>query len=227
MVGTSRHSAMVAARERVEVVRPFSVRAFALACGSTMIGAAVSLLVMADLGLPPYDVLSSGVAAHTGLTLGRSSWLLAGLLFLLASVLGRRPSAWGIAFILANGFAVDASADLLNAPASMPGRVLFLAAGILVMATGVSVVLYSGITGGPFELLMRAGEDRGVSATTVRYGLDLAVLVVGIIIGGAFGIGTMIFAALMGVVLQVLKRALLDHRTGRALRLNGSATSAS
>lgn len=190
-----------------------------LACGSTLIGASVAMLVQADLGLPPYDVLSSGVAGQIGLSLGQAGWLVAGVLFAVATVLGKRPSAWSVAYILANGLAIDGIAHLLNSPETLPGRLGFLFAAIIMMASGINLVLYSGTTGGPFELLMLAGEDRGISRIATRYGLDIGVLVVGILLGGAFGIGTVVHAALMGVVLQVVSQVFADHRAGRAQRL--------
>lgn len=199
--------------------RSFAVRAVSLACGSLMIGSSISLLVQADLGLPPYDVLSSGLGGLLGITLGQAGWIVAGVLFAAATALGQRPSPWGIAYILANGAAIDASAGLLNQPESLAGRIGFLAAGIVIMAGGVNLVLFSGTTGGPFELLMTAGEHRGLNRVVTRSALDGGVLLIGIAIGGAFGIGTVVHAALMGLVLQAVNQVFADHRAGRQQRL--------
>lgn len=220
LIGTSRHSALPELRARVQATtRPIAIRVVALAGGSSMIGFAVALLVQADLGLPPYDVLSSGLADRIGLSLGQAGWVVAAVFFVAAALLGRRPSLWGIAYILANGLAIDGAGELLNEPPNAAGRIGFLIAAIIVMAAGINVVLFSGTTGGPFELLMLVGEDRGLSRTAVRYVLDVEVLVLGLLLGGKFGIGTIIYAALMGVVLQGINRALADYRTGRMLRL--------
>jgi len=194
----------------------------ALVIGSTLIGAAVGFLVQADLGLAPYDVFSSAIGARLDISLGQAGWIVAGVLFAISSLLGHRPSIWGIGYILANGFAIDATGWLLNAPQTTTSRVLFLLAGTATMAAGVNVVLYSGTTGGPFELLMSAGEDRGISRMAVRYTLDVTVLALGIGLGGDFGPGTIVYAALMGVVLQVLRQAFDDYDRGRQLRLQSS-----
>jgi len=131
-------------------------RIVALLVGSTMIGAAVGFLVQADLGLAPYDVLSSGIQQRLGISLGQAGWIVAFVLFAISSALGHRPSMWGGAYIVANGVAVDLTGWLLNEPQSVVVRLLFVLAGIVIMATGVNIVLYSGTTGGPFELLMLA-----------------------------------------------------------------------
>lgn len=183
-----------------------------------LIGAAVGFIVQADLGLAPYDVLSSAIGLRLDISLGQAGWIVAGVLFALSSLLGHRPSMWGIAYILANGFAIDATGWILNAPTTTAPRVLFVLVGIVIMAAGVNVVLYSGTTGGPFELLMAAGEERGVSRTAIRYVLDVAVLGFGIALGGDFGAATMIYALLMGVVLQALHQAFEDYGRGRELR---------
>ena len=220
LIGASRHSALPALRARVDTVaRPLVVRIVSLLVGSTCIGAAVALLVEADLGLPPYDVLSSGLQGRLGISLGQAGWLVAAVLFAVATLLGRRPSPWGIAYILANGVAVDAMANLLNGPDGLAGRLAFVAAGIVVMALGVSLVLYSGTTGGPFELLMTAGEDRGIPPLRVRYALDVGVLVTGLALGGSFGSGTLLFAAFMGLTLQAMAQFFADYDRGRTVRL--------
>ncbi len=184
-----------------------------------MIGSSISLLVVADLGLPPYDVLSSGLGQMLGITLGQAGWIVAGTLFAAAAVLGQRPNPWSVAYILANGLVIDATADLVNQPSTLVGQLGFLLAAIVIMSGGVNLVLFSGTTGGPFELLMTAGERRGLSRVTTRSALDIGVLVIGVAIGVAFGIGTIIYAALMGLVLQAVSQVFADHRSGRNQRL--------
>jgi uncharacterized membrane protein YczE len=224
MLGSSRHSALAELRRRIgPTSRTAAQRVIALACGSTLIGTSITLLVQADLGLPPYDVLSSGLGGLLGLTLGQSGWLIAGVLFLIASLLGRRPSPWGVAYILANGAAIDATSELVNRPDTMIGQVAFLATAVLLMAVGVNLVLYSGTTGGPFELLMQAAEDRGIGRTPTRYALDGGVLGLGVLLGGTFGVATFVHGATMGLALQVISQAFADHSAGRSGRLAAGA----
>jgi len=224
LLGVSRHSALPVVRERVQpVLRSVGTRIVALLVGSTMIGAAVGFLVQADLGLAPYDVLSSGIQQRLGISLGQAGWIVAFVLFAISSALAHRPSMWGGAYIVANGVAVDLTGWLLNEPQSVVVRLLFVVAGIVIMATGVNIVLYSGTTGGPFELLMLAGEDRGVKRMHTRYFLDVAVLVIGILLGGTFGVATLIYAALMGLALQAIRQVFADYDTGRQLRTSGES----
>lgn len=218
-IGLSRHSALGVARSLART-RPLSItgQAAALALGSGLIGIAVALLVEADFGLAPYDVLSSGISAKTGLSLGQAGWMLAAILFGVAALLRRPPSAWGIAFVFLNGLAIDAASEILQHPSSIVVRLLFVPAGIFVMAAGVTVVVHSGTTGGPFELLMAAGHDRGRSRIAVRYSLDVGVLVLGLVLGGSAGPTTVLYGLCMGIFIIAMSQAVEDYREGRARR---------
>ena len=220
LIGTSRHSVVPLLRNRLQpVAKTVRDRTIALIAGSMLIGTAVALLVEADLGLAPYDVLADGLADQLGITLGQGAWLIAAVLFALAALLRKPPTLWGVGYILANGLAIDATSQLLNQAASTVAKIAFVVTAIVAMAAGVNLVLYSGTTGGPFELLMAAGEARGIKPLHVRYLLDIGVLVLGIVLGGKYGVATLIYAASMGIVLQVIRQAFLDYDAGRKARL--------
>ncbi|MFT7601650.1 MAG: putative membrane protein YczE [Acidimicrobiales bacterium] len=219
LIGSGRHTAVPALR-RVTVAVPTTIvrQTLSLATGSLLIGIAVALMVQAQLGLSPYDVLSLGLGDRFGLTLGQSGLLLAAILFGVAALLGRRPSLWGLVYIFANGLSIDAASHLLSQPTTMPVRLSFVAAAIFTMAAGIGLVVHSGTTGGPFELLMLAGEDRQISRRATRSMLDCGVLFLGVLMGGEFGPATLVYAACMGLVLQTTYQALTDHRVGRQFR---------
>lgn len=219
-VGISRQAALPVAR-RVSQSRAGSAarQAVSLAIGSSMIGIAVALLVKANLGLTPYDVMSSAIQQLTGLTLGQAGWVLTGSLFAMAAILGKRPSMWGLAYIFLNGVAIDIAIGLIQAPESLVLRVAFVGASIPILAAAISLVVYSGTTGGAFELLMLAGEERGINRIKIRYALDIGVFTLGILLGGKFGIASIVHMFMFGLMLRAGSQALLDHEAGREARL--------
>lgn len=227
-VGISRQAALPVAR-RVSQSRAgsFVRQALSLAIGSSMIGIAVALLVKADLGLTPYDVMSSAIQQLTGLTLGQAGWALTGSLFALAAILGKRPSGWGLAYIFLNGVAIDLAIGLVESPDSLILRLAFVVASIPILAAAISLVVYSGTTGGAFELLMLAGEERGIDRIKVRYALDIGVFTLGILLGGRFGMASIIHMFSFGLMLRVGTQALLDHEAGREARIEASNRDAS
>ncbi len=206
-------------------------RVAGLFLGSSFIGISVALLVHAGLGLPPYDVLSSALSDLLGVSLGQAGWLVAAALFAVAGLFRQWPSGWGLVYIVSNGLMVDAASGLLTRPDTLLGRWIFVVAAIVIMASGISLVVYSGTTGGPFELLMNAGELRGASPVVVRTGLDLGVFALGVVLGGNFGLATVLYALVFGITMRTIGQALADHEVGRRLRLaaaaEASATAAS
>lgn len=218
-LGFGRQAGLVAARRLFPSRAHTPLRRLAsLIVGSSFIGVAVALLVQADLGLTPYDVLVSGLKPHLGLSFGQTVWVISGVLFAIAAILGQRPSRWGIAYTITNGFAIDIVSGWVNQPESLLARFLFVGAGIAGLGFGISLVVHSGSTGGAFELLMRAGEERGRGRARVRTSLEVSAFVVGLMLGGSFGVATIMVAFGIGPVLGVMSQALADHSEGRARR---------
>lgn len=218
-LGFGRHGGLVAARRLFPARAHTPMRRLAsLLIGSSFIGVAVTLLRQAELGLTPYDVLVSGLQPRLGLSFGQTVWAVSAILFAIAAILGQRPSRWGIAYTITNGFAIDVVSGWVNQPDSLLARYLFVGAAIAGLGFGISLVVHSGSTGGAFELLMKAGEERGLVRTRVRTALEVGALVTGLVLGGAFGVATFMVAFAIGPVLGLMSQALADHSEGRARR---------
>jgi uncharacterized membrane protein YczE len=188
--------------------------------GSTLIGLGVSLFVRADLGVPAYDVMLTAIRDHLGISLGQAGWLFTGLLLTVATLLGQRPTVAGVAYIVANGIAVDTFMQLVREPDDLLVRLLFVLLGTLSIAAAVALVLHAGLTGGSLELLMRAGEARGLNPFRVRTALEFGIVAAGVALGGDVGPATAWFVLTMSPILRAGQRALNDHRAGRRLRLD-------
>ncbi|MEM7095943.1 MAG: hypothetical protein AAF567_23265 [Actinomycetota bacterium] len=218
-LGFGRQAALAAARRAFPArAHTPTRRAASLFAGSLFIGIGVALLQQADLGLSPYDVLVSGLTPRLGLSFGQTVWVVSATLFSIAALLGQFPSRWGIAYVLTNGLAIDAVSGFINAPESLAARWLFVALSLAAICSGVSLVVHSGSTGGAFELLMRAGELRGADRRVVRTSLEVAVLTLGIALGGSFGLATVVIALTIGPLLGLTMQVLADHSRGRLLR---------
>lgn len=219
-VGISRHG--VVAAERI-ANNPQSRTGFRQVlsqfAGSVLIGLGVSLFVHAQLGVPAFDVMLTALRDLLGITLGQAGWLFTGSLFLIATLLGRPPKLSGLFYMLANGVAVDVWMQLIRDPDELAVRMLFVVLGTLAIAGGVALVVHAGLTGGAVELLMRAGEDRGVEPFRVRQAIEILIVVGGVALGGDLGVATVFFVLTMSPTLKAGQQALADHRAGRARRL--------
>jgi len=219
-VGISRHGVLAA--ERVTQL-PGSRNRFrqtiSMFAGSIFIGLGVSLFVHARLGVPAFDVMLTALRDILGISLGQAGWLFTSILFGIAAILGRRPTLGGIVYMLSNGIAVDVWMRLIRDPDPLAVRMLFVLLGTLAIAGGVALVIHAGLTGGSIELLMNAAADRGRDPFKVRRGIEIAIVVVGVALGGDFGWATIFFVFTMSPALKAGQQALNDHRAGRAERL--------
>ena len=218
--GLSRHGIVAAERITQRPKTRTTARQVASQVGaSILIGLGVSLFVHADLGVPAYDVMLTALRDRLGISLGQASWLFTGILFAVAAALGRRPRISGLFFLLGNGVAVDLWLNLINDPEGLFTRMLFVALGTIAIAGGIAMVVHAGLTGGAIEQLMNASADRGLDPFRVRRGIEIAIVVGGVLLGGDLGPATIFFVLTMSPILRLGQQALVDHRAGRTARL--------
>ena len=181
------------------------------------------------MGVPPYDVLLSAIADMSPLTHGQASWVVSAALMLAAWLLGVRPRLVGLVYVFTVGLAIDLGRAVVAEPSAVGLRVAMAALGLSLLAGGVAVIVHTQATGGAMELLMLAGERRGLKPRHVRTGLELGIFIVGLALGGAFGPFTVITALVLGPSIAVALQAMDDHRTGREIRraTRGAGTAAS
>jgi uncharacterized membrane protein YczE len=184
-----------------------------------MIGVGVAALTAANLGVAPYDVALSAIDQRTPLSFGQASWLFSGSLFLVASILGVRPTSRSLAFIFLNGLTIDIARQVIVAPDALGARIGLAAFGASILVTGVATVVYNSSAGGAFEAIMQAAENHGRRPHAVRSFLELGFLAAGAIAGGSFGPMTVLIAVSIGPSIGAGLQAFEDHQAGRELRL--------
>lgn len=178
--------------------------------GVVVMGVGIALMVLAGLGLGPWDVLHQGLSARTGVPIGTVG-ILVGVLVLLAWVPLRQRLGIGT---IVNTVLVGATIDAVLAVAPDLGptwlRWVALAVGICCYAGGSGLYIGAGLSPGPRDGLMTGLAERGASIRVVRTGLELAVLVLGWALGGTIGVGTVLLAVSVGPLIQlVLERTAL------------------
>lgn len=184
--------------------KSFRFRAAAFAVGIVLVGIGISLMVSARLGVAPADVMSTGGAERLDIGVGTMGWISGAVFTALAWLLGRPPS-WGtlVGTVLV-GQCVNVFLEIVPEPEALMPRSLMLAGGLIVIYAGIAVGVATTLGTGPVELLMLALADRGMSMQIARWGLEAVVLVIGAVLGGQMGIGTLIFVLLTGPVLARL-----------------------
>lgn len=182
-------------------------RAGQLLVGLVLYAASIAMVVHADLGSMPWDVLTQGIVLHTGLSFGVVT-LITGLVVLMCWIpLRQRPGIGTVANVAVISLLVDpffALLDLLPDPMPLGARIGLAAAGIVL--NGLATGLYVGarLGPGPRDGLMTGLVARtGWSIRLVRTAIEATVITAGWILGGTFGPATIAYALAIGPLVHV------------------------
>jgi len=195
-----------------------------LQLGLFLFGLAVSLMLEARIGLDPWSSLHEALSIRSGLSFGRVAQCV-GLLLILGSriVLSVRP---GLATIC-NMLIIGPWVDFLRIQSWFPqsdggviGTVQFIS-GVLVMGVGTAVYIGARLGAGPRDgLAMGLSRRAGRSLRLTRYGIEILVLGLAALLGGSIGLGTVLFAVLIGPTMQAsLKLFSVSHDPSPSLEL--------
>jgi uncharacterized membrane protein YczE len=183
-----------------------------LIAGLVICGVGISLMIAADLGLAPWDVLHQGISNHTGIPIGTVS-ILVGLVLLLGWVpLHERYGVGTLCNVVVIGLVIDVMLPLLPDDAPMGVRIVMLVIGAFLFGPGSGFYIGVRLGAGPRDGLMTAVAARGYPVWLVRTVLEATVLAIGFALGGSAGIGTVLFAATIGPNVHFwLDRLSLEH----------------
>ncbi|WP_375194505.1 YitT family protein [Sphingobium sp.] len=178
-------------------------RLFQLFWGLGLYGFAMALMLRANLGLDPWDVLHQGLAPRLGLSFGMTVNLIGALVLLLWWPLRQRPGIGTVCNIMVIGTAVDLSLLILPTPEGYAMRCGWLVAGIILNGVAGGAYIGAGLGPGPRDGLMTGFCRRsGLPVKWVRTGIEIAVLALGWLLGGTVGLGTLLYAATIGWIVH-------------------------
>lgn len=178
-------------------------RLFQLIWGQSLYGAAMALMLRANLGLDPWDVLHQGLAPRLGLSFGMTVNVIGLLVLLLWIPLRQRPGIGTVCNILLIGTMVDLTLPFIPAPEGYAARFAMLAAGIVLTGIAGGAYIGAGLGPGPRDGLMTGLCRRtGWPVKYVRTAIELAVLAIGWLLGGTLGVGTALYAVSIGWVVH-------------------------
>jgi uncharacterized membrane protein YczE len=173
--------------------------------GLVLYGVSMGLMIESRLGLDPWDVLHYGITQHLPLSFG-TVVILVGFVVLLAWIpLRQWPGLGTISNAIVIGVVTDVALALLTEPDALWLRIVFLAVGIV--ANGFATAMYIGAHFGPGPrdgLMTGLVRRTGLSVRVVRTSIEVTVLVVGWILGGLVGIGTVAYALGIGPIVHLL-----------------------
>jgi uncharacterized membrane protein YczE len=179
------------------------LRLVQLYAGLILYGISSSLLVLAGLGLDPWDVFHQGLSRTFGLAIG--TWaILVGLVVLLLWIpLRQRPGIGTVSNVVLVGLTMNVVLGHVHPPHALPIRVAFLLVGVLLNGIATGAYIGAGLGPGPRDGLMTGLAARGHSIRLVRTGLEVTVLAIGWLLGGTVGVGTVVYALAIGPLAHV------------------------
>lgn len=176
-----------------------------LLIGLYLYGAAMAMMVTSGLGMMPWDVLHSGILLHVPLSFGTIVTIASFLVLLIWIPLRQQPGIGTVLNALLIGPSLDLTRLFLPRPEELGWNIALLAGGIVL--NGAASAMYIGSQFGPGP---RDGLMTGLSRVTersirlVRTLIEIIVVAVGWLLGGVFGIGTVLYAFGIGPITQAL-----------------------
>jgi uncharacterized membrane protein YczE len=193
-------------------------RVLQLLVGLALYGAGCALTVEAGLGVDPWTVFAQGISLHTGIGIGWVTNLLGFLVLLLWIPLRQRPGVGTIANILLVGTSMQFALWAIPPVEGLLAQLAVLVAGIVLVAIASGLYIGARFGPGPRDGLMTGLNSRlGWPIWVCRVVVEVSVLALGWLLGGTVGIGTVLFAALIGPLVH-LALPLLDTRRTPRLR---------
>ena len=179
-------------------------RLLQLYIGLVLYGVSTAMFVRANLGADPWNVFHLGVAQIFSLNIGMVMIGVGALVLLLWIPLRQKPGLGTISNVIVLGLAADAALALMPPIESLVARSILLFAAILVNAIATGMYIGAGFGSGPRDGLMTGINARtGWSVRSVRTAIELTVLLAGWLMGGTFGVGTVLYALAIGPLIQL------------------------
>ncbi len=179
-------------------------RVIQLLVGLLLYGAGCALTIEAGLGVDPWTVFAQGVSIHTGIGIGWITNIVGFLVLLLWIPLRQKPGVGTIANILLVGTSMQFVLWVFPPVAGLPLQIATLLGGILLVALASGLYIGARFGPGPRDGLMTGMHARlGWPIWLCRALVEVSVLVVGWLLGGTVGVGTVLFAVLIGPLVHI------------------------
>ena len=182
-----------------QVWRPTPGSMVSLLVGLWLFGMGEAFLLVGDLGASPWTVLAQGLSLKTGWDIGWLTFVISMTVLLLWIPLRQRPGLGTVLNIIVIPIALQITYDVVPMPSNLAARFALVLLGIATIGLGSGFYLTAGHGPGPRDGWMTGLHHRtGRPVSQIRLGIEVVVLVLGVALGGTFGVGTVLFALLIG-----------------------------
>ena len=182
------------------ITAPYAIpRLMVLIFGLMIFGIGEAFLVVTSLGNSPWVVLSEGISLNSSLNIGESTFLVSVVVLLLWIPLRQKPGFGTLANIVVIAASIELGLLIIPIVDNVYMKYFYVLFGIALVGIGSALYITCGLGTGPRDGLMTGLHYKtGVRVGRVRLGIEIVALSVGAILGGSLGVGTALFALLIG-----------------------------
>lgn len=202
-------------KQQSKKIQTFFIKSFFILLAVNFIGISVALILESQLGCDPIGILCDGIAHSLSISFGLGSFLYNIGIIGVALLVARKKLGIGtVVYGLLSGFFIDFYREIFE-QLSLAGRGIFtviivFAIGEILMAGAFALLM--GLQLGMTALdafLMKVQEKTSISYAFLKIGMDICFVIAGAIMGGTFGIGTIVSAMVTGVLVAKWAKAIL------------------
>ena len=183
--------------------------------GLAIFGLGDSLLIQGGIGNAPWTVFAEGLTYKIGMSIGFATFLISVAVLLLWIPLKEKPGFGTLANIVLIATFIELGTHIFPSQQSIVMGILYDLIGIALVGIGSALYITCGLGPGPRDGAMTGLHYRtGIRVGRVRMGIELTVLMIGFLMGGTVGVGTALFALLIGqsVAISLGVIARLTHQ---------------
>lgn len=183
--------------------------------GLAIFGLGDSLLIQGGIGNAPWTVFAEGLTYKTGMSIGFATFLISVAVLLLWIPLKEKPGFGTLANIVLIATFIELGTHIFPSQQSIVMGILYDLIGIALVGIGSALYITCGLGPGPRDGAMTGLHYRtGIRVGRVRMSIELTVLMIGFLMGGTVGVGTALFALLIGqsVAISLGVIARLTHQ---------------
>ena len=167
--------------------------------GLTLFGIGEAFLVVTSLGNSPWVVLSEGISLNSNLNIGQATFFVSLMVLFFWIPLKQKPGFGTLANMVVIAAAIELGLLIIPEVNNLALKVFYVLFGILLVGIGSALYITCGLGTGPRDGLMTGLHYRtGVRVGRVRLGIEVVALTTGALLGGSLGVGTALFALLIG-----------------------------
>ena len=191
------------------IMKKYLIRLLRLIFGLVLYSVGIVFTMKANLGYAPWEVFHSGLSKVTGLQIGTTSIFVGIIIIIMVLFLGEKIGVGTILNIFLIGLFINILLDFKLIPEvdKMLLRILFLIGGLFIISFGSYFYIGSEFCAGPRDCLMVAfAKKTKLPVGVCRSTIEVLVTIIGYVLGGSLGVGTVIAAILIGFCVQLVFR---------------------